>query len=93
MDPTDVAFIKGAVAFALLAATGLSAYWLRLRARLQAQRELPPLDAVHDDMAQLRASLDARLLEVEERLDFAERRLIQESREVREEHPRALTPV
>jgi hypothetical protein len=48
MDPSDIAFIKGAVAFALLAITGLSAYWLRLRAKALAGRDPLALDRVRD---------------------------------------------
>lgn len=41
MDPTDIAFLKGAIAFVLLAGAGLSAVGLWLRAR---PRRLPQLE-------------------------------------------------
>lgn len=94
MDPTDIAFIKGAVAFALLATTGLGAYWLRLRARMLSGSDRPALDAVQEDLAQTRAELETRLMEVEERLDFAERRMLQDpSPKASPDLPAALTPV
>lgn len=94
MDPADVAFIKGAVAFALLTAAGLSAYWLRLRARLLSQQDQPALNRVQDDLARTGAELEGRILELEERLDFAERRLLQQPiREAAQELPRVPTPV
>jgi hypothetical protein len=94
MDPTDIAFIKGAVAFALLAATGLGAYWLRLRARLLSGSDRPALDRVQEDVAEIRAELEGRLMEVEERLDFAERRMLQDSpRKAQPDQPASLTPV
>jgi hypothetical protein len=94
MDPSDVAFIKGAVAFALLAATGLGAWWLRLRSRLLARQDSPDLDQTLEHLAQFRSDLDARLIELEERLDFTERRLLQDqSRPRLEERPGAVTPV
>lgn len=94
MDPSDVAFIKGAVAFALVAAAGLSGYWLRLRARLLSQPDLPALDQVHEEVARTPADLEGRILELEERLDFAERRLLQQPiREAAPELPKVPTPV
>lgn len=94
MDPTDMGFIKGAVVFALLSGTGLTAYWLRLRAKMLSRTDQPALDRIHEELVQSHAGLEARLLEVEERLDFAERRLLQETvRKVSRDVPEALTPV
>lgn len=94
MDPTDVGFIKGAIVFALLASTGLTTYWLRLRAKVLAQREPDSLEREREDLLRLRAELDSRLLEVEERLDFAERRLLQAPERIEPTRsPRPLTPV
>jgi hypothetical protein len=45
------------------------------------------LISVRDEMAQFRADVDARLLELDERMDFVERRLVQEG-----ETPRLPTP-
>ena len=94
MDPSDLGFIKGAVAFALLAATGLTTYWLRLRAKLMTQKDPPALDRVQDDLARTRADLEARILELEERLDFAERRLLREPiPQAPAKLPKVVTPV
>jgi hypothetical protein len=94
VDPTDIGFIKGAIAFALIASTGLTAYWLRLRARFLAQRDPDALERAHEDLVRAKADWEARLLEIEERLDFAERRLLQQAPPVeRIRTPRALTPV
>jgi hypothetical protein len=79
MDPADIAFIKGALAFVLLAGTGLSAYWIRLKGRhLAATRGEDLFEAQREENARLRAEVDARVAELEERVDFVERRLIQE---------------
>jgi hypothetical protein len=79
MDPSDIGFLKAVVAFALVAGTALSAAWLWLRART---RPLPDADriveALREDNARLQADLGARMAELEERVDFAERRLVQE---------------
>jgi len=94
MGPEDIAFIKGAVGFVLLAATGLSAYWLRLRARAVAAREEQLLQSLRDEQAQVQAAMDARLAELEDRLDFAERRLLQSPpAQVPIEPPAISTPV
>lgn len=79
MSGDDVAFIKAVVIMGLFAGTGLSAYWLRLRARqLAGSSRDELLEAVRDDMAQLRADVDARMIELDERMDFVERRLAQQ---------------
>jgi hypothetical protein len=79
MDPTDIGFLKAVVAFVLVAGTCLSAARLWLRARA---RPLPELDRIVESLraenAELHAELGARMAELEERVDFAERRLIQE---------------
>jgi len=78
MDPSTVAFIKGVIAFLLVAGTGMSAFWLWSRSRM---RHLPDLDrlveVLREDIAQVHAELSARLGELEERVDFAERHLVQ----------------
>ncbi len=76
MDRSVIGFIEGIVAFMVLAATGMSAYSLWLRSRAQARPELDnsALDALREENSELRA----RLAEVEERVDFVERRLVQE---------------
>jgi hypothetical protein len=93
MDPSDVGFIKAVVAFILVAGTGFTA----LRMWLRARQSLPPadqlLDAVRAENAQVQADLEARMAELEERLDFTERRLVQEAALKRLPDPPVHTPV
>jgi len=78
MDPSDVAFIKGVIAFVLLAGTGMSTFWLWLRDRRRGRPEVDKIvDALRDENAALQAELVTRMLELEERVDFVERRLVQ----------------
>jgi len=95
MSPEDAAFAKAVVSFLLLAGTGMGAYWLRVRARhLGASDRDNLLDAVRDEMAQIRADVDARMLELDERMDFVERRLVQDGEKPRLPAPaRVPTPV
>lgn len=79
MDPSDIAFIKGVIVFVLCAGAGLGALRMWLRARYSDQRRLEPvLQAMQEENAELRSNFEARVAELEERLDFAERRLVQE---------------
>ncbi|HTR21079.1 MAG TPA: hypothetical protein VMH88_09525 [Gemmatimonadales bacterium] len=96
MDPSDVAFIKAVIAFLLCAGTGLTALrmWLRARAK-----PLPPgepdsiVQGLREDAERLEAELGQRIVELEERLDFVERRLVQERESPRLPEPEARTPV
>jgi hypothetical protein len=94
MDASTVAFVKGVIAFALLAGTGMTAFWLWLRARA---RPHPEFDRIVQDLreenAQLHAEFGARLAELEERLDFVERRLVQERAPAQLPSARIPTPV
>jgi hypothetical protein len=79
MDPSDIGFLKAVVAFVLIAGTGLSAVRLWLRARAQHPPELDRIvEALREDNARLHAELGARMAEMEERVDFVERRLVRE---------------
>jgi hypothetical protein len=79
MNGDDVAFIKAVVMMVLFAGTGLSVYWLRLRSRqLSGSSRNEIFEAVRDEVAQLRADVDTRMIELDERMDFVERRLVQE---------------
>lgn len=79
MSPEDVLFFKAIIAFVLVAGTGMTAFWLWLRARGRSAPDLTKaLDAVREENAQLHADLNARMAELEERVDFAERRLVAE---------------
>lgn len=76
MDRSVVAFVEGVVAFVVIAATGMSAVSLWIRSRAQRRRELDgsALDALEAENSELRV----RMAELEERVDFVERRFVQE---------------
>jgi len=95
MHPNDIAFVKAVIAFLLVAGTGMTAFWLWLRARGRAAPDLSKvLDAVREENAQVHADLSARIAELEERVDFTERRLVQEREPARlPQPPKARTPV
>ena len=94
MDKDVIAFIEGAIAFVLVAGTGMGAFWLWLRERRRATPGADhAVDAVRDENARFQADLDARLTDLEERLDFAERRLVQDQRPARLPEVRPRTPV
>jgi hypothetical protein len=95
MNPSDIAFVKAVIAFVLLAGTGMTAFWLWLRARGRAAPDLSKfLDSVREENAQLEADLRARIAELEERVDFTERRMVQEREHGRlPQPPKARTPV
>jgi hypothetical protein len=93
MTPSDVAFLKAIIAFGLLAVTGLTGWWLRLRGRALPDAGLrDEIEALRHEVELLRAEADARLPELEERVDFVERALVDPARAPRLErkHP---TPV
>ena len=102
MDPSDVAFIKGAIAFLMVSGTGMAGCWLwfRLRATYRADRTTE-IDSLRDEHARLEAELGSRMAELEERVDFVERRLVQERPPTQlpqrfqapAEPPKATTPV
>jgi len=95
MGPGDVFFLKAVIVFVLVAGTGITGFWLWLRARARATPDLSKLlDSVREENAQLQADLNARMAELEERVDFTERRLVQEREAVRlPPPPKARTPV
>ena len=95
MSPSDIAFVKAVIAFLLLAGTGMTAFWLWLRARGRAAPDLSKfLDSVREENAQVEADLRARIAELEERVDFTERRMVQEREPARlPQPPKARTPV
>ncbi len=79
MDPADVAFVKGVVAFVVLAGSGLSGYWLRVRARQLAHgSDDQTLARLREENAQMRAELETRMNELVERVEFTEQLLIKE---------------
>ena len=79
MDPTDVAFVKGVITFLLVAGTGMSTFWLWLRSRARTPSDFDNmLEGLREENAHFQADLAARMAELEERVDFAERQLVQE---------------
>ena len=95
MSPSDIFFVKAVIAFLLMAGTGMTGFWLWLRARGRAAPDLSKfLDSVREENAQLEADLRARIAELEERVDFTERRLVQEREPARlPQPPKTRTPV
>jgi hypothetical protein len=95
MTPPDIVFIKAVIAFVLVAGTGMTGFWLWLRARARVAPDLSKfLDSVREENAQLGADLSARIAELEERVDFTERRMVQEREPARlPQPPKARTPV
>ncbi|MES2306492.1 MAG: hypothetical protein V4558_13370 [Gemmatimonadota bacterium] len=102
MDPETIAFLKGVTVFVLVAGTALRAWRLSLGAREQRlearERELVALveeaqiareTGLQDELAELRA----HLAELDDRVDFAERRLASERDAPPRIEPRHLTPV
>ena len=95
MSPPDIVFLKVVIAFVLVAGTGMTGFWLWLRARARAAPDLNKfLNSVREENAQLEADLSARMAELEERVDFTERRMVQEREPARlPQPPKARTPV
>jgi len=95
MTPGDVFFIKAMIALVFVAGTGMTAFSIWLRARRRATPDLDKiLDSVREENAQFQADLSARMTELEERLDFTERRLTSEREVARlPQPPKARTPV
>lgn len=94
MDPSDIDFLKAVVAFVLVAGTSITLLrmWLRVRYQPRAASD-EVLDALRDENAQLRADLEMRMAELEERVEFTERRLVQERTDLRFPGPPPHTPV
>lgn len=95
MDPSNVAFVKSVIAFLLVAGTGVGTFWLWLRSRAKAPSDFDrTIEGLREENAQFQADLAARMAELEERVDFAERQLVQERQASRLPlPPKARTPV
>lgn len=94
MNPEDVAFVKAVIVFVLSAGTGMAAWRMWLRARHQSGPATERLvEALHEENEQLRAELEARMAELENRVDFTERRLVQDRPSTRLPGLTAHTPV
>jgi len=94
MEKADIVFIKSVIAFLLLAGTGMSAFWLWLRERRRGRPETDKLvEALREENATAQADLAARIVELEERVDFMERRLVQAPKPDPLPQRRVTTPV
>jgi hypothetical protein len=71
-----VPFLEGVVAFIVIAATAMSgvSLWLRVRAQRRPELDNSGTEGLREENAELRL----RMAELEERVDFVERRLVQE---------------
>lgn len=78
MDPSNVAFLKGVTSFIVVAGTIMGGIWLWFHVRAK-YRSVPNtvIDALRDENARLEAELGSRMAELEDRVDFVERRLVQ----------------
>src|ERR1043166_7077126 len=91
MSPPDIAFLKAVIAFVLMAGAGVTGFLLLLRGRGRGAADLSKfLDSGREENAQLQADLSARIAELEERVDFTERRMVQEREPARLPQPRRL---
>jgi hypothetical protein len=94
MDQSTIAFVKGVIAFLLVAGTGAGLFWLWLRSRAHPSPDLERMiDGVREENAYLHSDLMARMAELEERIDFAESRLVQDRESSRLPSPLERTPV
>ena len=78
MDPTSAAFFRGLTGFVVLAGTIMGGTWLwfNIRAKYRSVSS-SVIDALRDENARLEAELGSRMAELEDRVDFVERRLVQ----------------
>jgi len=75
MDQSMIAFIKAVIAFLLVSGTGMAGVWLWFRLRSAYRTDAQPvIDALRDEHARLEAELGSRMTELEDRVDFVERR-------------------
>lgn len=78
MDESTAAFLKGLISFVVVAGTAMGGFWLwfHIRARYRSAPNAV-IDALRDENARLEAELGSRMAELEDRVDFVERRLVQ----------------
>jgi hypothetical protein len=94
MDQSDIDFIKGVIVFVLIAGAGLRAMRIWLGERRRGRPELDGVvDALREENAALQAELGNRMLELEERVDFVERRMVQAPKPEPLPEPRVVTPI
>lgn len=91
MGPDEIAFIKAVVLLVIgvgAARTGVQ-LWIRARHRTLAEADTQAIAELREDQQQLQTYV----MELEERLDFTERRLLQYDEPPTNPEPRQLTPV
>ena len=94
MGQFEIAFAKMVVLATMVIGSCFTFYSLRLRHKARDTRKLErELDALHEETAGHRAAFEARIAEMEERLDFVERKMVQPKPEPRRIEPRIATPV
>jgi ABC-type Zn2+ transport system substrate-binding protein/surface adhesin len=85
---------EAVIVFVLTAGTGMAAWWMWLRVRYRSRPAAEQIvDTLREENGQLRADLEARMAELENRVDFTERRLVQERSPNRLPGSTARTPV
>lgn len=78
MDPNELQVFKLIIVLTIMSGTGLGAFWLWLRAKsLTAPDRDDLLEEVRADHLKVQSEILGRLNELEERVDFTERRLVQ----------------
>jgi len=95
MDPENANFVRYCIAFVLVSGTVMTGIRLWFKSRNFPRGESDPeILALRDEQARVEADLGSRIMDLEQRLDFVERRLVQEQRQARlPEPPKAKTPV
>ncbi len=94
MSNADIAFVKAVIGFMLVAGTGMSFFWLWLRERRRGRPDAEKIvQALREENATLQAEQGARIYELEERVDFLERRLVQGPKTEPAPERRVITPV
>src|SRR6266481_8296868 len=81
MDPENANFVRYCTAFVLVSGTAMCGISLWFKSRHLPRGESDPeVLALRDEQARLEADLGSRIMDLEQRLDFVERRLVQERR-------------
>ena len=91
----EIAFGKMVVLGIMFLGSAFTFYSLRIKQKALEKRDLleHEIEALREENAEQRAAFDARIAEMEERLDFVERRIVQPRPEPKRIEPRIVTPV
>ena len=94
MDPSTLAFAKGLALLVTVAGSALTGFRLWLVHRRTAEPGTDRrIETLHEHQAQLEDAVESRLAELESRLDFAERQLLQHPSDRALPDVRMVTPV